>query len=267
MNSEEAKFTLQSFRPGTEDENDPIFLEALSMLETDPELAQWYSENSTFDAEMREKLSDVEPPSDLQTTILAGMRASAAQPHAEETIQEEEPVATTRRSFWLRTETLSIAAIFLIVFLWADPLSMRGFRAEPGAAAEGIPSVLAHLTDHYETFPGFELKSSNLDDLLGHFEANGISSPKYIPTALADNPNGCLSIDIDGNPIGMICFNYGLNTMHLYTIPEAAFADHAPISEPKIFEDRGRGYKVWKQDEQFYVLATEGKTDRLKEIF
>lgn len=270
MNSEEAKFTLQSYRPGTEDDKDPVFQEALAMLQKDPELADWYDQNSNFDAEIRAKLSEIDPPEDLPATILAGMRASAshAAEQATEEAQETTTVATTQRSFWLRPETLSIAAIFVILFVWADPLSMRGFRAEPGAAAPHVPTVLAHLTDHYETFPGFERVSSDIDDLRAYFHENKIHSPKYIPSSLAENtPIGCLSIDVDGNAVGMICFRDGLDVMHLYTVPTEAFPDQMPSTEPTLVEDRGRSYKMWKQDEQVYVLATEGKAERLKEIF
>ncbi|MEM9026703.1 MAG: hypothetical protein AAGB06_07180 [Verrucomicrobiota bacterium] len=268
MNSQEAKFTLQSYRPGTEDDNDPLFREALSMVEHDPELARWFDEDSRFDAEVRAKLAEIEPPSELPATILAGMRASAI--HASREIDEilDERVATTRRSFWLRPETISIAALFIILFAWADPFSMRGFRAEPGAAGPHVPAVLAQFTDHYETFPGFELESNNLDDLKAYFQENGISSPEFIPASLAENtPMGCVSIDVNGNAVGMICFRDGLDVMHLYSVPEEAFEGELPGDEPAIIEDRGRGYKMWKQDELVYVLATEGKTDRLKEFF
>ena len=268
MNSQEAKFTLQSYRPGTDDDNDPIFQEALSIVERDSELARWFDEDSRFDAEVRAKLAEIEPPSELPTTILAGMRASALHPSREIDNILEERVATTQRSFWLRPETISIAAIFVFLFVWADPFSMRGFRAEPGAAGPPVPAVLAQLTDHYETFPGFELESNDLDDLKAYFQENNISSPEYIPANLAENtPMGCVSIDVNGSAVGMICFRDGLDVMHLYTVPEEAFEVQLPTRQPSIIEDRGRGYKMWKQDELVYVLATEGKTDRLKEFF
>ena len=269
MNSQEARFTLQSYRPGTEDEQDPVFQEALQLVDTDSELAAWFEDQSAFDAAMREKLGGVEPPADLPASILAGMRATAAnvEPEVEEEIIPDR-LATTQRSFWVRPETLSIAAIFLVLFAWIDPLSLRGFRADPGLADASLPPVLAHLTDHYEGFSGFDKESDSWGELSAFLTSNQAVSPRNIPAQIAeDTPMGGVSIEFQGSSIGMICFRDGLNVMHLYSAPENAFPPEVFGAEKKIFEDRGRGYKVWREDGQAYVLATEGKVDRLKEIF
>jgi hypothetical protein len=53
------KMLLASFRPGTDDENDPLFREALEQLAHDPELAEWFRAEQEFDAAMVEKFREV----------------------------------------------------------------------------------------------------------------------------------------------------------------------------------------------------------------
>ena len=140
-------------------------------METDTELAAWYADHVAFDAAIRDKLTDVEPLADLPASILAGMRATAVHTEPKEEVVPER-LATPQRSFWLWTETLSIAVAFLVLFAWLDPLSLRGFRAEPGIADASVPAVLAHLTDHYEAFTGFEKEADSWDELSAYFTSN-----------------------------------------------------------------------------------------------
>lgn len=63
--------TLQSFRCGTSDENDPLFREALAELSNDPALAEWFRAEQEFDAVMAEKFRDVPVEDVVKKRLLA----------------------------------------------------------------------------------------------------------------------------------------------------------------------------------------------------
>ena len=71
MNTQQAREILSMYRPGTEDEHDPMFAEALALARTDRELKTWFEESTTFDRGMRAALTLVDAPIDLRDLILA----------------------------------------------------------------------------------------------------------------------------------------------------------------------------------------------------
>lgn len=59
MDKTRIKVLLASYRPGSDDANDPIFREALDLLARDPEMAAWFRAEQEFDAAMVEKFREV----------------------------------------------------------------------------------------------------------------------------------------------------------------------------------------------------------------
>ncbi|MBA3963557.1 MAG: hypothetical protein H0X40_16880 [Chthoniobacterales bacterium] len=55
MDRDALKLILQSFREGLEDENDPVFRDALAAVAQDPELSAWFKAEQEFDSIMTEK--------------------------------------------------------------------------------------------------------------------------------------------------------------------------------------------------------------------
>ena len=78
MDKSEIQFILRAFRPGTDDEKDPQFQEALARVREDPELAEWLRQEMEWDRALRERLRDQPVPSGLRGDILAGQRAGIA---------------------------------------------------------------------------------------------------------------------------------------------------------------------------------------------
>ena len=71
MTEQQARVILQSYRPGSDDPDDPQFAEALRETERNPELAEWLKEEQTFDCAVADKLAEVPEPLGLKTRILA----------------------------------------------------------------------------------------------------------------------------------------------------------------------------------------------------
>src|SRR6185295_12013962 len=76
MNNQEAKFILGAYRPDGSDATDPMFAEALTMVERDPELRDWLERQRAFDRAVAAKVRAIVPPAELREAILAGGRAS-----------------------------------------------------------------------------------------------------------------------------------------------------------------------------------------------
>lgn len=69
MDKTRAKVLLSSYRPDSDDANDPVFREALDLLTQDPELATWFQAEQEFDLAMVEKFREVPVDSAAQERI------------------------------------------------------------------------------------------------------------------------------------------------------------------------------------------------------
>ncbi len=74
MDQGEIKRLLQSYRPGTEDADDPAFQEALASLESDPALAAWFRTEQAFDAAMIAIFRDIPVRDAVKDEILQQAR-------------------------------------------------------------------------------------------------------------------------------------------------------------------------------------------------
>src|SRR5262249_47348117 len=72
MSRDQAKEILSAFRPGTEDERDPVFIEALQVAEHDTELAAWLAERQAFDSAVKGRLAASPLPLGLLEEIRIG---------------------------------------------------------------------------------------------------------------------------------------------------------------------------------------------------
>ena len=66
MSSQEAKQILALFRPGTADEQDPVFLEARQMAKTDPQMTQWFVQHCEAYRALRQKFQAIPIPPGLK---------------------------------------------------------------------------------------------------------------------------------------------------------------------------------------------------------
>ena len=72
MTNEEAKRILAIYRPGTDNERDPMFAWALELARSDRELKAWFDESLAFDQSIRAVFGRVAAPAEVREAILAG---------------------------------------------------------------------------------------------------------------------------------------------------------------------------------------------------
>lgn len=278
MNIEEAKFILQSYRPSDEDRNDPVFSDALALLETDSELQAWHAAEVEFDRMFQEKVQAIQPPAHLKASILAGMRATAQ--HSPEPVATEPMVAqpdTTQRSFWNANNLLAAAAVIAVLLVAGNLMNFAPASSDEVAdstlasnvQAEGI---FAHLTDHFEQeFNQFDKRDRDLGALVAYLDQHNAPLPvaASLPGSLSDDQTmGCVKTTFNGHSVSMICFSTDQGPVHLYTTDMAALPAGEASELPEFFTDRSRRfYRTWEEDGKLHILANEKSEDVLKNLF
>src|SRR5580658_9662013 len=71
MDRDQAKEILLRYRPGRDDATDPQVVEALALVEQDPDLSRWFEQQQRADEAIRARLREVRVPDDLKRRILA----------------------------------------------------------------------------------------------------------------------------------------------------------------------------------------------------
>src|SRR5262249_9162165 len=141
MTEQEVRLILQSYRPGTDDRNDPQFAEALRAAERNPQLAHWLETEQTFDRAVAAKLADLPEPFGLKTRI------RALQPR---------PRAT---SSWSLAAIL--ATIAALLFLCAQVVSL--FRSTSSTDTASVSDYSREMVGFVQLPPSLAMMSDDLD--------------------------------------------------------------------------------------------------------
>jgi hypothetical protein len=272
MKREEAKHLLHICRPGNdEDRKDPLVAEALAALEHDSELRAWFDEQQALDTQISDLLDRIEPPADLKTSILAGMRAHQAQAQAEAATSSLFSQSEDRPKPHWRSPWMGIAALFAVLFVIAvvqRPSQTRLASSDTRhAVTAGAPDFINFLANEIGDLNGwqFDQKNEQAEQLQNYLASTGMPNPAHIPGKLNALPTiGCVTFDYNGTKLSMICFR-GDNVYHLITAEKSALQE--VISEqPKIYECSGQAFKVWAQGEQILILSVEGTEQDIPEF-
>jgi hypothetical protein len=287
MDREEAKNILQLCRPGNdEDRNDPLIAEALELLNNDATLQTWFEEQQALDTQISAALHHIEPPADLKTSILVGMRAHQAQSELLMGNAAEEDEATDhsipfprransadRRSWfkpWMGVAAL-IAVVFAILVLPRPDESTRLASANQHVATASVPNLIEFLAQQINEFNGskFDKRSEQINELQSHLASTGMPNPASIPSQLGELATlGCVTFDYEGTKLSMICFKNG-QVYHLITANKASFPkDCTPCDgqKTKVFEAKQQAFKIWAEGEQVFILTTQGTAEDIPDF-
>lgn len=239
MNSSEAKFILEAYRPGGGDACDPEMAKALEVAGTDSELAQWFEASHAFDEQVADSLRSIPIPDDLRENILAGRRVT---------------VSSGRGPRW---QPFAWAAALVVVF---------------GIVAFWVVNPAAHEFAEYRKFMieaaatnvgPLDLYSNDPAELREFLEKNSAHADFLNPTALETlDPIGCRVLEWNDRKVSLICFGDAHGRMfHLFVIDRDAFDSSmvADAAKPEV-TNRGAWSAVsWVSRSKAYLLA--GNTD------
>jgi len=243
MNTQQAKFILQGYRPNGADAGDAVFGEALAQTRSDAGLREWFVREQAFDGLISDKLGAVQAPGGLREGILAGVRVSAS----------KEP----RRAWWRQPAWMTMAASLVLVFsvigLWTNRAS---------AAADTLPEFAADYVAG-----GFFLSqhSADLGELRAWLGRNKAPLPTQVPAGFTQLRSlGCKTLDYRGKKVSLICFGQG-KEYHLFVARREDFPAMAATVGPRYLEHKGYATAAWSDDQHHYVVVTDDSLQALKQ--
>jgi hypothetical protein len=237
MTEEEARLSLQSYRPGLDGPNDPQFAGALRMLDENRELARWWEEEQAFDKAIATHVAALPEPFGLKTRILA--RAAAPQ--------------RFRFARWM----VGLAGAAAVLFLLAQ---VADVWRNTKVASVALPDYADEMVSFVKMPPPLELMSSDLSAIEHFVSTKDAIVPADMPPRLAAlDPVGCRILSFRGHDVTLICFkrdNGGL--AHLFTVDRSVLPQVKP-GDPVAFERAGEWMTAtWSEKDRVYMIAVEG---------
>lgn len=243
MNSLEARFILEACRAGDLEESDPKIAEALRAMESDPELARWFTATQEIDRAVVAKLKAVPVPEDLLARIRAGGST-----------------ATTEPRQWSRRRWLAIAAGAAALAL---PAAFLFTRATPGELAT-FRNDMAEFMDRGWDYT-FDLDELDFTKVKQWLAAHPDSIQVEVPAALASSPTiGCRKLKWRGNRTTLICFSPRVTgtTVHILIVDRSAVTD-APSEVPQLAKLPNWESAAWSRGDKVYLALTKADSDKL----
>jgi hypothetical protein len=204
ITNESAKFVLNAYRPNGADAQDPIFRAALEQAARDPELAEWFKEQRSFDSLIVAKLAEFQPPPTLYSAILDGIANRAF----------------TRR--FTNRPLLAMAAVLVLSAAILVPLLM-----ERGAGSKRIEQYQrANLTMlDSNPVPKLDLVTADFSYTQQYLVEKNAPCLPFLPEGLRDVPTaGCKTLHWNGQEFSLTCFRLpNGELLHVFVIDDKAF--------------------------------------------
>ena len=243
MNSDAAKQILRAYRSDDQDRADPIFREALEQLAADEELKKWFDEQLELDRAIRQKLSGIKPPEDLQAKIMARIRGHRA------------------RRFALPPAWLAVAAclvlggVFVLYFTrFAGPDRFQEFRTD----------ALAMVSR--QGGPVLDLETPNLNETQSYLRERQAPYAVALPSRLKSMETaGCRAFVWKQYPASLTCFRLPDGQfLHLVVINQAAM-ENADI--PVGMKSMGEWHMMFQQKNGMLLMwATRAPMEQFKQM-
>ena len=232
MTIEQAREILSAFRPGTDDERDPVFAEALALAQTDPELKAWFQDSQGFDRLFRADLARVMAPSSLRDAILAEAKIIRPTPWWQWRLKSEH---------WAAAAAVALIGAAIAVWMGSRPASFQEFGREMTDQSWGLA-------------PHVQYKASSMAEVRRSLHESGAPSQFAVPPTLAPAVRGYSVMHWRGHEVPMICFNADGQHVHLLVVERTHFPD-APSVKPQVDEWQVWRTASWSRDDFSYVLT------------
>ena len=246
MTHDEAKLLLGLFRPDHDDPADPLFAEALSLLESDRDLAAWYASDKSLDREMSAALREMVPPLHLRDSLLGQRKI-------------------LRPAFfgayrWL-APVLALAAV-LVLLAAIDFAKPKAKPTDPVLAALALKiPALTDAHNHPKAVAG------DIAPLRSWLAEHGGASGFQLPKSLQDAAGmACEVTEVEGRKVTILCFDIGVDRHpHLYVV-ETPGNQPDPDGRPVVSEIDGVAVASWRQNGLTYFLAERGPIESVRNL-
>ncbi|HZT23762.1 MAG TPA: hypothetical protein VFB55_12725, partial [Verrucomicrobiae bacterium] len=226
MNHEQAKEILSAYRPGTDDERDSVFAEALELVKCDPELAAWFKDREAFDAAVRHRLEAVRIAPELLDEIRAG-------------------VSRRYRAVYRRREFLTALAACLVLLLTL--VGVWWYRQSQRPTTQFV-ACRRDMVQFLQEFPRLDLETENLAQARQWLVDTHHLQDVQFPTGLERFPTiGCRTIEWHGQSLALVCFVADGEIVHFIVIPRNSIPDGPQTSEPQFARVNGTTTAAWSR--------------------
>lgn len=243
MTNDQAKETLQLYRPGTADASDPAFAEALELCEREPELKKWFANHCALYAALRSKFKQIAVPDGLKEQIIAERKVHTTAP------------------LWQRAVIAAgaVAAVVMVVF--------NLVQHTPPGESHDFAAYRSYMGRVASSSYGMELNSTDLDQIRLFFAQKNAIADYVVPESLKSNAKvvGCVATTWQGKEVSMICFQTGrplqpgqASDLWLF-ISDRTVAKDAPAAKTLAFDKQdGMVSASWTVGSRTYVLTSQG---------
>ena len=245
MTDKQAKETLQLYRPGTADAEDPSFAEALALCERNVELKRWFEDHCALYSAFRGKFKQIAVPEGLKEQIISERKAHTV-------------------PLWQKTVLLAGAVALLALIVW----QLRSFWPQPPERHD-FAAYRSSMVSFAERGYGMDVYTNDLSQIrliLG--QRNSITN-YVLPANLQKNASvaGCAATTWQGKRVSMICFQTKplpptQSDLWLFVTDSSTAPDTPKNASPKFETANGTAIASWTVGGRTYVLATPSGDER-----
>ncbi len=239
MNRQEAQFILQAYRPGGEDAADPRFREALELVQRDPEVARWFTQEQALDTRLSTRLrAALQPPPSLKAQLLAQRKV----------VRPAFGWQLWRRPLWQLAAAACVSLLLALAVFWGRPTRSGDFSQYLTQMTDVVGNRLERL----------DFLARDIAAVRQWLAERGAHGDLVLPAGLSDRPSlGCRLLEWNDHQVTLICFELeGRRTAHLLVVDSSAFPQ-APAAAPEFQQVGDVATVSWTQAGKTYVLASK----------
>ncbi len=234
MDNQKAKEILSAYRPSTDDAADPFIAEALEVMRRNSGLIDWFEQQCALDKAIRNKLGEIEVPSDLEEKILSSQKVT--------------PIRSGERRFAWFAPLAAAAAVAAITGLWIANMAtgeFNSYRAE----------MVEYVSEEYDVDP----EVHSLDALRKIFAERSWPSGYIVPAGLLGvELEGGVAKKWEGSKVSLICHEYEEHKDIWLFVIEVSDLEDAPETDAPQFAKIGRMTTAsWTQGIYTYLMVAE----------
>ncbi len=245
MNTQQAKFILQGYRPNGADAGDATFCDALEQVRHDQPLGDWFAREQSFDSAISAKLGEVQAPAGLREAILAGARVTAS--------------GATRRNWWRQPVWLAMAASIALIGAVTVALWPKQAAAENALAEFALADAR-----HSETHGGRGEETGTLQAMLSQTTTR---LGDRLPVDFAAlRKAGCRTVNFGEHEVLEVCFKRNGAWFHCYIAQRGDFPALAASVAPALVDRNGAGIASWADPAHLYVVISKTGRGALEKL-
>ncbi len=235
MDRGQAREVLLRYRPGRDDTIDPQIVEALALLERDPELALWFEQQQRVDDVIRARFRETPVPADLKQRILAEQKI-------------------VRPDFAWRRPVL-IAAAAAVVVLGA----LAAWMISKSAASDGLSAYRTYMVTYVSDPYMMNVRASNFDELRQVLAQRKWPTDFIVPDRLRTvTVVGGGAIEWNGHKVALACMKQDNHGVWLFVVEKSALRDAPATQIPRVNTVNAMPTATWTQRGNTYLLTAQG---------